>query len=770
MKPLKLFLLALLLFPSFAGAEFDDVKGHRFEWQILSFYSRGIVRGYPDGTFRPDQPINRAELLKILMVAALGDAALSGDPVQCFTDFTPPAQWFWASACAAKERGIVSGYPDGTFRGEVQVNLAEALKMTLRAWNLPLPQYFRVPDHWYDPYIDAASAEGVFTVLPRDPAHLLTRAEMAALLTAFDVPLQTVSIPKPRWKTEEEQKVIRTRCGDGFVAGEEECDDGNLQNGDGCSSMCILVPEPLRHGALQLNQRSMAATSVSPGADDVVLLRFSAAAGRQDVLLRSLVFVAASGSLYDLRDYALYADSNNDGVLERVAADAKSTSTSLTFSRMQVLIPEGHEISFELRGDIVEDPVFGTFSLSFATGNAAYVIAEGLADGRTLTGITTDNVECPSTYSICWITVFTATPRLISMREPGNLYVTGAVSPIRSRFLQLGKTTGPVFGFVLRAEREDIAVTSLSVGGGAASVEALEVYVGSPPVRIGIAREAQCDTIVTGIYCLHLTEGDFIVGSDDEVPVTVYARMKGRQQGGESGQTPAFNLTAAVTGNVAVKALGRASDAVLAQNDGNNLAEGEVFVGRNTPGANAPVTGSTHDTAGMVLASVANASNDPEGAAVPSGTGPIGVFRFTSSASSGAGALYAVSIHDLSFTIAAINVLLDAASFVLINTADPSVQVSCSASAPTGVITVTCSDLELSNVRTVIPDGGSINLALRATVTNPQTAGSSSLQVSLQNLGSRADLGGVRWSDAATVFQWVDIPQSSVRSTLYRSE
>jgi len=116
------------------------------------------------------------------------------------------------------------------------------------------------------------------------------------------------------------------------------------------------------------------------------------------------------------------------------------------------------------------------------------------------------------------------------------------------------------------------------------------------------------------------------------------------------------------------------------------------------------------------------------------------------------------------------NVEIDPALMALYNPANSSATKSCSASASTGLITVTCSNLESSALGTTISQGGELTLALRATIVNPQVNGqTSTLQAALQSLGDRTTLGTVEWDDGTTTFQWVDISQTRVRSTSYRS-
>src|SRR3989344_3404841 len=187
-----------VLFAVTAHAAFSDTQGHPFASQVETLRIKGLVKGYSSSIFGPDRQINRAEFLKILTLAAFGNVVLQTDNVRCFVDFIGPEQWYWVTACAAKEKGILTGYPDGTFRGETKVNLVEALAMTVRAWKLPLPVYIRAPDHWYDPYVDTAAGRGVFVYLPQYVGHMLTRAEAAALLVEMDVPLETIEVTEPQ--------------------------------------------------------------------------------------------------------------------------------------------------------------------------------------------------------------------------------------------------------------------------------------------------------------------------------------------------------------------------------------------------------------------------------------------------------------------------------------------------------------------------------------------------------------------------------------------
>ncbi|MCB9807667.1 S-layer homology domain-containing protein [Candidatus Peribacteria bacterium] len=75
-----------------------------------------IIGGYSDGSFKPEARINRAEFIKILtsepLVNATELATCNTKQLQ-FSD-VPADVWYAPHLCVAVERGMISGYPDGT--------------------------------------------------------------------------------------------------------------------------------------------------------------------------------------------------------------------------------------------------------------------------------------------------------------------------------------------------------------------------------------------------------------------------------------------------------------------------------------------------------------------------------------------------------------------------------------------------------------------------------------------------------------------------------
>lgn len=110
------------------GNEFSDVSGSHPYGEAIRWGKRSnVLSGYPDGTFQPDRTVNRAEFLKIVLGAPGIDVHQATNPTG-FTDVDENA-WYIPYVRYAKAQGIIEGYADGTFKPEQAVNFAEALKM-----------------------------------------------------------------------------------------------------------------------------------------------------------------------------------------------------------------------------------------------------------------------------------------------------------------------------------------------------------------------------------------------------------------------------------------------------------------------------------------------------------------------------------------------------------------------------------------------------------------------------------------------------------------
>ena len=89
---------------SLTFAQFSDSEQSPYASAIAQLANRNIVKGYPDGTFKPQQAITRAELLKIILLAA--NVELSTGQESCFSD-VPKEERYVDIVCSAKAMGIV---------------------------------------------------------------------------------------------------------------------------------------------------------------------------------------------------------------------------------------------------------------------------------------------------------------------------------------------------------------------------------------------------------------------------------------------------------------------------------------------------------------------------------------------------------------------------------------------------------------------------------------------------------------------------------------
>lgn len=184
---------------------FSDLKpGSEYYVGVKYLKDLGLIQGYPDGTFKSKQPINRAEALKILVGAIkFNQFAFSERPIVNLQSTQDPSttscsfpdlysdQWYYNYICQAYNNQVVSGYPDGTFKPEQTINKVEALKIAILQAGLstatPTAENFddvQITD-WYNDYARLANQKSML-VEDREgllhPADLMTRGEFAMLI------------------------------------------------------------------------------------------------------------------------------------------------------------------------------------------------------------------------------------------------------------------------------------------------------------------------------------------------------------------------------------------------------------------------------------------------------------------------------------------------------------------------------------------------------------------------------------------------------------
>lgn len=166
--------IASLSYGQGTRAAFSDVPlSHKHADAINYVESESIVNGYPDGSYKPDQLINRAEFTKIIIAATASEITGSN----CFPDVS--TQWFAPFICYAKSQNIIGGYPDGTFKPEQNISFAEAAKIIVFGFRYNIPSY---EGEWYKPFVTILGDNKAIPTSINAFDKKITRGEMAEMI------------------------------------------------------------------------------------------------------------------------------------------------------------------------------------------------------------------------------------------------------------------------------------------------------------------------------------------------------------------------------------------------------------------------------------------------------------------------------------------------------------------------------------------------------------------------------------------------------------
>ena len=116
--------------PTDSSKLFADTAGHWAQEAIASAYAAGIIAGYDDMSFGPDDPITR-EQMAVMIVKAKG--LVPDGSTLSFNDQNSISPWASESVAAAAANQLISGYPDNTFRGGNFATRAEAVMVITQA-------------------------------------------------------------------------------------------------------------------------------------------------------------------------------------------------------------------------------------------------------------------------------------------------------------------------------------------------------------------------------------------------------------------------------------------------------------------------------------------------------------------------------------------------------------------------------------------------------------------------------------------------------------
>ncbi|NLW54991.1 MAG: S-layer homology domain-containing protein [Clostridiaceae bacterium] len=194
-KALKSILLVVLIIVTLivpvtnvqAASRYSDVSPTHWAYkQIESIASKGIIGGYPDGTFRPNNSITREEAAKMIVFAV---GLPNKGKISNFPD-VPSKSWSTAVIAAARQNGIINGYPDGTFRPKGEISRQEAAAMVAKSFNLQqeigAKKFSDVAaNSWAKSSIDKLTSNNIVNGYPDGtfrPRKSITRAEFAVFI------------------------------------------------------------------------------------------------------------------------------------------------------------------------------------------------------------------------------------------------------------------------------------------------------------------------------------------------------------------------------------------------------------------------------------------------------------------------------------------------------------------------------------------------------------------------------------------------------------
>ncbi|MCM3561656.1 S-layer homology domain-containing protein [Brevibacillus borstelensis] len=160
----------------------SDIASNAYKGAILKLNYAGVLKGYTDGTFKPEKEVTRAEFAKIA-VLAMGYTDEQARLMQGKTAFKdlPADHWATGYINLAVSQGIIKGYPDGTFKPNNTVKVAEALTVYVQGLKISVPA--STTGQWYYPYLLEANKAGIYD--SKDEPTAAARRDVVAKFTDF---------------------------------------------------------------------------------------------------------------------------------------------------------------------------------------------------------------------------------------------------------------------------------------------------------------------------------------------------------------------------------------------------------------------------------------------------------------------------------------------------------------------------------------------------------------------------------------------------------
>lgn len=188
-------LFCIVLFTSFSifsvltyGADFKDTANHSASPYIKKIADKGFISGYPDGTFQPDKPITRAEVVSILSKINFNSVDIEAN----FKDIQEN-DWFYQAVINSAKGGVISGYTDKTFQPQKNITRFEAISLLSKlvrtdnynSVQLPYSDATDIPS-WVSGSVRSLYAANIIESYPTNKINgneAITRGEIVTMLT-----------------------------------------------------------------------------------------------------------------------------------------------------------------------------------------------------------------------------------------------------------------------------------------------------------------------------------------------------------------------------------------------------------------------------------------------------------------------------------------------------------------------------------------------------------------------------------------------------------
>ena len=183
---------------------FPDIGGHWAEAEILKSAELGLINGFEDGTYRPNETMTRAQCVTILWRAS-GRPEPKGEAT--FTDLDPRQEWYWKAVAWAAENGVVNGVGNGKFDPNGTVTREQLVTILHRMAGTPLGMEQMFTSQYDAAHPDSANVQSwakqaVYWAIYKDiccgvdstdlkqgdelkPAAYATRAQIAVMMVRY---------------------------------------------------------------------------------------------------------------------------------------------------------------------------------------------------------------------------------------------------------------------------------------------------------------------------------------------------------------------------------------------------------------------------------------------------------------------------------------------------------------------------------------------------------------------------------------------------------